>query len=141
VDISAILAIQQRNPQAGQWQASDYARLAENPGRVLLIAEDAPGQILGFAAAQRVADEAELQNLAVHPEHQHHGIGQALLAGVHSRLRAAGTKCVYLEVRASNESALALYRSSGYTIISRRQDYYGAPREDGLVLRTVLDDE
>jgi ribosomal-protein-alanine N-acetyltransferase len=146
--VSAIVAIQQKNPSAAQWQASDYARLAEDLRGVLLVAEPGtssvpgesePRQILGFAAARRVADEAELQNLAVHPEHQRHGIGQALLDGVHGRLRAAGTKRVYLEVRPSNQSALAFYRSSGYTIVGGRQDYYPAPREDALILSTVLD--
>lgn len=133
-DISTLVAIQLKNPQAAQWQESDYARLAEDPSGILLVAEDEAGQVLGFGAARRVADEAELQNLAVDPEHQHHGIGQRLLDGVHCRLAAAGTRRVYLEVRPSNESALALYQSSGYTIVGRRQDYYPAPREDALVL-------
>ncbi len=133
-DIPGIVAIQLKNPQAAQWQGSDYGRLAEDASAVLLVAEDEAGQVLGFAAAQRVADEAELQNLAVDPEHQHQGIGQVLLHRVHCRLRAAGAKRVYLEARPSNESALALYLSSGYTIVGRRQDYYPAPPEDALVL-------
>ncbi len=133
-DIPGIVAVQLKIPQAAQWQASDYARLAEDAGGVLLVVEGTGGEILGFAAAQRVADEAELQNLALDPEHQHRGIGQVLLHRVHCRLRAAGTKRVYLEVRPSNESALALYQSSGYTIVGRRQDYYPAPPEDALVL-------
>ena len=140
-DASAIVAIQLKNPQAAQWQGSDYARLAEARSGVLLVAEDAAGQVVGFAAAHRVADEAELQNLAVDPDHQRHGAGQGLLHGVHCRLRAAGTKRVYLEVRPSNESALALYRSSGYTIVGRRQDYYATPPEDALVLSTSLGPE
>jgi len=140
-DVSAIVAIQLRNPHAAQWQASDYARLAGDPGGVLLVAEAARGQILGFVAAQRVADEAELQNLAVDPEYQRHGIGQALLEGVHGRLRATGTKRVYLEVRPSNQSALALYQSSGYSIVGRRQGYYPAPREDALVLSAGIGSE
>jgi [ribosomal protein S18]-alanine N-acetyltransferase len=137
-DISAIVAIQQKNPQAAEWKESDYARLAEAPSGVLLVAEAERGQILGFAAAQGVADEAELQNLAVDPERQRHGLGQALLEGVHCRLRAAGIKRIYLEVRPSNESALALYQSSGYTIVGRRQDYYSAPQEDALILSADL---
>ena len=138
-DVAAIVAIQRRNPQAAQWQESDYARLAEAPGGVLLVAEDAAGQVLGFAAAQRVADEADLQNLAVDPEHRRQGVGQGLLHGVHCQLRAAGTKRVYLEVRPSNESALGLYQASGYRSVGRRQDYYPEPREDALVLCAVLD--
>jgi ribosomal-protein-alanine N-acetyltransferase len=53
-------------------------------------------------------------------------------------LGAAGTKRIYLEVRESNESALALYQSSGYTVVARRQDYYPAPREDALVLSVAI---
>jgi [ribosomal protein S18]-alanine N-acetyltransferase len=138
-DVETIVAIQRKNPQAAQWLESDYVRLAEDPSGVLLVAEDAAGQVLGFAAGQCVADEAELQNLAVDPEHHRHGVGQALLDGVHCRLRAAGTKRIYLEVRPANGPALALYQSSGYTVVGRRRDYYAAPREDALALCMVLD--
>jgi ribosomal-protein-alanine N-acetyltransferase len=140
-DVSAIVAVQRKNPQAAQWRECDYVRLAEEPGGVLLVAEDAVGQVLGFAAAQCVGEEAELQNLAVDPDRQHQGVGQGLLRGVHYRLGAAGTKRVYLEVRASNEPALALYQSSGYTVVGRRQDYYPAPREDALVLSACIGSE
>ena len=140
-DVSTIVAIQRKNPQAAQWQESDYVRLAEAPSGLLLVAEDAAGQLVGFAAARRVADEAELQNLAVDPQHRRQGVGQGLVHGVHCRLRAAGTKRVYLEVRPSNESALALYRSSGYTVAGRRRDYYPTPREDALVLSAGIGPE
>jgi len=140
-DISAIVALQQKNPQAAQWQESDYVGLAGAPSGVLLVAEDAAGQIVGFAAARRVADEAELQNLAIDPQHRRQGVGQELVHGVHCWLRAAGTKRVYLEVRPSNQSALALYRSSGYTVVGRRRDYYLEPREDALVLSTGIGSE
>jgi [ribosomal protein S18]-alanine N-acetyltransferase len=137
-DISTIVAIQQKTPEAAEWRESDYAQLAEDPSGVLLVAEDAARQVLGFAAAWRVFDEAELQNLAVDPQHRRQGIGQGLLHEVHCRLRAVGTKRVFLEVRPSNESALALYQSSGYTIIGRRQNYYSAPQEDALVLSAAI---
>ena len=140
-DVSAIVAVQRKNPQAAQWRECDYVRLAEEPGGVLLVAEDAAGQVLGFAAAQCVGDEAELQNLAVDPDRQRQGVGQGLLRGVHCRLGAAETKRVYLEVRASNQPALALYQSSGYAVVGRRQDYYPAPREDALVLSAAISPE
>src|SRR5215831_17994232 len=138
-DVPFILVIQLKNPPAAQWQASEYARLIEDPDVELLVAEGPEGSVLGFAAAQRAADEAELQNLAVDPEHQRQGIGQALLEGVHGRLRATGTKRVYLEVRPSNRPAVALYVSSGYTLAGRRQGYYEAPREDALLFSRALD--
>jgi [ribosomal protein S18]-alanine N-acetyltransferase len=140
-DVSAIIAIQKKNPQAAQWQECDYVRLAEEPGGVLLVSEDGAGQVRGFAAAQRVADEAELQNLAVDPDHQRQGVGQGLLHGIHYQLSAGGTKRVYLEVRASNESALGLYQSSGYCVVGRRQGYYPGPQEDALVLSAAISPE
>ncbi len=130
--------MQQESLQAAQWEAADYARLAEDPNGMLLVAENAAGQVLGFAAAQRVAGEAELRNLAVEPGSQGRGVGRALLEEVKGRLRAAGVKSIYLEVRASNQRALALYYGAGYVLSGRRKDYYHCPSEDALILRREL---
>ena len=38
-DLPAILAIQKKAPQAAQWQAHDYSRLAVLPGGMILVAD------------------------------------------------------------------------------------------------------
>ncbi|PYV15169.1 MAG: ribosomal-protein-alanine N-acetyltransferase [Acidobacteria bacterium] len=136
-DLPAILAIQKKAPQAAQWQAHDYSRLAVLPGGMILVADletVTPRKVLGFAAFYRVIDEAEIQNLAVDPEHLRQGVARALLEQAKQRLRGAGTKRCFLEVRAGNKTALELYFSVGFGLYARRKNYYRNPPEDALVL-------
>jgi hypothetical protein len=72
-DIAAILAVQQKSPEAARWTRGDYERLAEDPGGKILVAELEtmdPPKLLGFAAFHRILDEVELRNTAVDPEHR-----------------------------------------------------------------------
>jgi len=143
-DVRHILAIQGKCPDAGGWLEADYLHLAEDPGGLILVAELAtmepmePPNVLGFAAYHRVIDEAELQNLAVHPEHRHQGVGRALLEEGSKRLVQVGAKRIFLEVRTSNKAALELYFSLGFGIRCVRKDYYRDPQEDAFVLAREL---
>jgi ribosomal-protein-alanine N-acetyltransferase len=140
-DLEAIVSIQSKTPQAAQWTEADYANLADNPLGLILVAEldmVAPPTMVGFAAFHRLLDEAELRNMAVAPAHQRQGVGRALLAEGRSRLREEGVRQIYLEVRASNLPAQRLYYSAGFSLRSRRRDYYNDPLEDALVLALML---
>jgi ribosomal-protein-alanine N-acetyltransferase len=48
--------------------------------------------------------------------------------------RKAGIARVYLEVRASNEPAIALYKRHGFTECGHRVRYYRDPVEDAILL-------
>jgi ribosomal-protein-alanine N-acetyltransferase len=140
-DLEAIISIQNKTPQASRWTQADYANLTGDPLGLILVAEldtMTPPKIVGFAAFYRVIDEAELRNMAVDPAHQRQGVGRALFAEGRRRLLEQGVRQIYLEVRASNISAQRLYYSAGFSLRSRRRDYYYGPREDGLVLSLNL---
>jgi ribosomal-protein-alanine N-acetyltransferase len=140
-DLHAILAIQNKTPQAAHWRDADYLHLTAAPGGLLLVAEletMTPPKILGFAAFQRIIDEAELRNIAVDAEHQRQGVGKALLEDARRKLLQAGTKRIFLEVRQSNQAALKLYYSVGFQMNSTRKDYYREPNEDAQVLSLQL---
>jgi len=140
-DLRAIVAMQEKSPEAAHWTQDDYERLMDDAGGKILVAELPtmdPPKILGFAAFHRVIDEVEVRNMAVDPEHRHQGVGRALLETARDRLMQAGAKRVFLEVRASNKPALSLYYSIGFAIHSRRADYYRDPQEDALVLALEL---
>lgn len=140
-DLRAIIAMQEKSPEASHWVPADYARLMDDAGGKILVAELPtmdPPKILGFAAFHRVIDEVEIRNMAVDPEHRHQGVGRALLETARERLLEAGAKRVFLEVRASNKPALSLYYSIGFAIHSRRADYYHDPQEDALILALEL---
>jgi ribosomal-protein-alanine N-acetyltransferase len=141
-DVYQVVAIQDKCREAASWLVADYLRLAQDPGGLILVADlesmEPPSKILGFAAFHRVIDEAELRNIAVHPQHRHQGIGRALLEVGGKRLLEAGAKRIFLEVRASNKPALELYFAMGFGIRLLRKDYYHDPQEDALVLGMEL---
>ena len=100
-------------------------------------------RIVGFAAFSAImtigAGESTLENMAVDPAWQRNGIGKRLMAAgmLWCRAHAAGT--VFLEVRASNRAAIALYERTGFVTIGNRPGYYREPAEDGIQMRKVLD--
>ena len=96
--------------------------------------EPGSGRLLGHALAWSVGDEGQLDRLAVLPSRRREGIGHALLLEVLRGLRRAGAGSVFLEVRAGNASALALYRAAGFALAGARRAYYD-DGEDALVLR------
>jgi ribosomal-protein-alanine N-acetyltransferase len=86
------------------------------------------GEVQGWAAMRSLgAGESELLQVEVTAEYRRRGLARALL-------NAALTGTVFLEVRASNAPALALYEDLGFVVTGRRRDYYHAPREDALVM-------
>ena len=140
-DLHSILAIQNKSGSAARWTGPDYLRLAAESGGMIVVAEletMTPPKILGFAAFQRLMDEAELQNIAVDKEHQHQGVGKAMLMEARQQLLQAGTKRMFLEVRKSNQAALALYYSVGFSLLAERKEYYANPTEDAFVLSLHL---
>jgi ribosomal-protein-alanine N-acetyltransferase len=92
------------------------------------------GTVAAYLVARRVLDEAEILNLAVHPDHARQGLGTGLIRDVMADLGRAGARRVFLEVRASNAGAQAFYARLGFEAKGRRRGYYSAPREDALVL-------
>ena len=81
---------------------------------------------LAFArwACVPVAGQAELLRIAVDPAHRGRGLGRSLLEGCQRELAEAGMTALFLEVRASNRSAIALYRTCGWEPCGRRAAYY-----------------
>jgi ribosomal-protein-alanine acetyltransferase len=140
-DLHALLSIQNKTPHAAHWTDADYVHMASAPGGLILVAEletMTPPKVLGFAAFQRLIDEAELRNIAVDPEHQMQGVGKALLEDARGKLLQVGTKRLFLEVRQSNTAALRIYYSMGFQMHSTRKEYYREPTEDASVLSLEL---
>ena len=98
------------------------------------------GEMAGYAVVMIAAGEAHLLNLSVAVPWQRRGIGREILGFAIKLARDNGAGKLLLEVRPSNEAALALYASSGFAEIARRRSYYpaGSAREDAIVLQLVL---
>lgn len=97
-------------------------------------------QMVAFAITQIVLDEATLFNIAVHPEHQRKGYGRALMEHLIAELEQRGILTLWLEVRASNQQAIALYQVLGFNEVSIRRNYYPTAqgREDAIIMALPL---
>lgn len=91
------------------------------------------GKILGYAGFWLIIDEAEIVNIAVHPEYRRKGIGNLLLKELLNLAKTKEAKLVTLEVRETNESAKKLYSKSGFQLIAIRKKFYKDTNEDALV--------
>lgn len=136
-DVKALARILQDAAEAAQWPLESYGRLARLPGAVALVCEAENG-LTGFLIARQVADEAEVLNLAVLAEARRKGQASALLAAAFDRFRRLGVTRVFLEVRESNQPAIAFYRRHGFAPSGRRKAYYRDPVEDALCLQNNL---
>jgi ribosomal-protein-alanine N-acetyltransferase len=117
------------------WTRAQCAGLLPLPGVWLTLARTAE-QVLGFALARLVADEAELLLLAVKTADQRRGVGRILLEHFEDTAKARGATHLHLEVREGNH-ALSLYEQAGFGLVGRRRDYYcgqSGDRYDALTL-------
>lgn len=98
------------------------------------------GTPVGYGILMLVLDEAHLLNISVRASAQRRGIGEALLGHLFDVSRERGASQMFLEVRPSNGSAIALYRKHGFEAIGRRKAYYPSlgGREDAIVMRREL---
>ncbi len=96
--------------------------------------------VVGYGILSMAAGEAHILNLCVDSNYQQLGYGERVLDEILARARGAEIKEVFLEVRPSNESAIALYQKKGFRQIAYRPAYYQARkgREDAAVFSKVL---
>jgi ribosomal-protein-alanine N-acetyltransferase len=97
-------------------------------------------ELVAHAVMSIAIGEAHLLNLCVHPDQQGQGIGRRLLNRMLRIARERQADTMFLEVRASNLPARALYESEGFGEIGLRRDYYPshAGREDAVVYAKAL---
>ncbi|OZG72022.1 ribosomal-protein-alanine N-acetyltransferase [Hahella sp. CCB-MM4] len=99
--------------------------------------------IVGHGIISHVLDEGHLLNLCIGKSWQGQGLSHQFLIFLMSRLRELGVEKLFLEVRVSNEIAVALYKKHGFTQIGLRKAYYpaGSDREDAIVMAREIDSE
>lgn len=144
-DLEALLDLERRSYSHPWTRANFEGELAAaERGQLLVLREpgarsDAERGIRGFCALQIFAGEMHLMNLAIVPEWRKRGLGRFLLRLAKDLGARRGAREAWLEVRAGNLPALALYRSLGFAEVGRRPGYYTRPKEDALLLRARLD--
>lgn len=107
------------------WTAEAIAGFWAQPGASAWLAESVDGLAVGFALFRVVpaAHEAELLRVGTEPAWQRRRVATALLTAALADLDRQALDS-FLEVRADNLPAQALYRRLGFEYQNKRRGYY-----------------
>jgi len=104
--------------------------VAEHAGRVV-------GWSVGLIRRHRRTSTGRLYALAVHADARGRGLGRLLARRTLTELAALGAERVFLEARADNAAAIALYQSLGFTRRRPLPNYY-APGRHAVSMAATL---
>lgn len=138
-DLPDIMALERDAFPSDAWsEAMMAAEIASPHGRYVVDVE--AGTLRGYGGVRAVqgAADADIQTIAIAPVARGRGRGRALLAELLDTAAARGAREVFLEVRADNPVATALYASEGFVEIGRRPRYYQPDDVDAVVMKLDL---
>ena len=145
-DLLEVVEIEETSGLSRWGWAAYYAELQGNNRHLMLVARLAHEEpkrgrpkLAGYIVARMGANELHINNVAVREPYRRLGIGRALLDRVLAEGKRSQVSSAFLELRAGNAAALALYEDCGFRVTARRSKYYSEPVEDALVMIVQLD--
>jgi ribosomal-protein-alanine N-acetyltransferase len=145
-DLLEVVELEENSGLSRWGWAAYYSELQGSNSNLMLVARVASSKrqqrsysLAGYIVARMGADELHINNVAVRENYRRRGIGQTLLDRILEAGKRAGVVRAFLELRAGNDAALALYEQCGFRVTARRQRYYTEPVEDALVMIMQLD--
>jgi len=143
-DLLEVVEIEESSGLSRWGWAAYYAELQGNNRHLMLVARVAGehkrgrSKLAGYIVARMGADELHINNVAVREPYRRLGIGRALLDRILAEGKRSQVPSAFLELRAGNTAALALYEDCGFRVTARRSKYYSEPVEDALVMIVQL---
>jgi len=138
-DLSEVMEVE-RLSYSIPWSESVFEDSIKGSNECWLI--EYQGKGCGHAVVSNVLDEVHLLNICIAPKFANQGLGRVLLQYLISKAIERKAKMFFLEVRASNKSAIHLYFSEGFNEVGLRPNYYpsesGKGREDALLMTLEL---
>ena len=132
-DLDRIAEIELSGPI--RWGRNSLRDSLDGPGTILVAELDK--RVAGFIAGLVVADEMQIQNIAVDPPCRRRGVARALILALAEVAAETGAEYCFLEVGVNNLAAQALYRSLAFSNHGLRPKFY-SDNEDAIVMRAVL---
>ncbi len=119
------------------WSQQAYRDEIAKDNSICLVAciEDL---VIGYCSMYTCVDEGHITKVAVLDKYRGHGIARDLMNNMFERGAEAGLKFYELEVRRSNEAAIALYTGRGFQLAGVRKKYYADNGEDALIYTMEL---
>ncbi len=126
-DLDDIMTIERETFPDDAWSEQAMRSELTSGHTYYLVATEAGDTTLagyGGLSAPRGSGQGDIQTLAVAASARRRGLGRLLLLSLLGEARQRGADEVFLEVRADNPAAQALYESVGFERISVRRRYY-----------------
>ncbi|MBB5632887.1 ribosomal-protein-alanine acetyltransferase [Cryobacterium mesophilum] len=138
-DLEAIMQLETSIFANDAWSRAIMREELSNPNAWYLVAfrPETPGGIDAYAGvlAPRGAKEADIQTIAVAEAARRGGLGRTVMLTLINEAVKRGADEVFLEVRADNPGARALYQSLGFEELAVRARYYQPDGVDAIVMR------
>lgn len=93
-------------------------------------------ELVAYCGFLQSFEEADITNVAVHPDYRQRGIAYAMLERLMEKGKQRGIERYTLEVRAGNTAAIHLYEKLGFVSVGIRKNFYEKPREDAVIMWT-----
>ena len=129
-DLPQVLRIEHESFPA-PWSAAMFALELTRADSLCFVGE-AEGEIVGYVVCSQLDLDWHLMNIAVPPSCRGKGIAKELMTSLLSQL--GNEVRMTLEVRPSNEAAIALYQFFGFMLAGRRIRYSADTGEDALIM-------
>ena len=115
------------------WSESAMRDLAEPPYVAFSAVED--GRLVGYVGMLCILGEGNIVNVATHPDYRRRGYASRLLDTIIDYSVDRGDmELLFLEVRESNDAAISLYKSKGFSEVGRRPKFYTKPVETAIIM-------
>jgi ribosomal-protein-alanine N-acetyltransferase len=136
-DLPQVIAIERRAFPT-PWSLAMFVLELSKPSGICLVAlrDD---RAVGYLVCSRYDTVWHVMNVAVDDRMLRRGIATAMLADLFARADKPGEQYT-LEVRESNNAAIALYQHFGFRSAGMRPGYYHDNKEDAVIMwRTVAE--
>jgi len=136
-DLPVVMDIERTTFPADAWsEAMMRGELADQPRTRHYVVAEVADRVVGYAGLAAAGDQADVQTIAVLADHRRAGVGTALMNELLTEAARRGAVAVFLEVRADNPPAQAMYERFGFRRLGLRRRYY----EDGTDAITMVKD-
>jgi ribosomal-protein-alanine acetyltransferase len=138
-DLDAIMALERASFPSDAWSDAMMREELRSPHGYYLV-DVLADRLIGYAGLRAAAGarDADIQTITVADTMRGRGRGRALLAALLEEAARREVREVFLEVRADNPVAHALYASEGFLEIARRPHYYQPDDIDAVVMKLDL---
>jgi [ribosomal protein S18]-alanine N-acetyltransferase len=138
-DLDAIMALERSSFPADAWSDAMMGEELASPHGWYVVVQEA-GRLIGYAGlrAAKGSTDADIQTITIAASARGKGRGRALLTELLDEAARRRVREVFLEVRADNPVAQALYASEGFVELGRRAHYYQPDDVDAIVMKLDL---